>query len=71
MWVMRYDVKFTQLLWYAWRLVKEEVKNTKRFLRGLKPRIKSKLVSFQLRIYSQALEKALEVERDMYENQEC
>ena len=48
----------------------EEEDKTKRFVRGLKPEVRSKLIPFQLQIYSQAVEKALEVERDMQENQE-
>jgi len=39
-------------------------------VRGLKPEIRSKLFSFQLQIYNQTVEKALEVKRDMQENQD-
>ena len=33
--------------------------------------VKSKLVPFQLQVYSQAVEKALEIDIDTQENQEC
>lgn len=36
-------------------------KKGQRFLKGLRPDIRSKLVSFQLQVYSQAVEKTLEV----------
>jgi len=68
--VNQYDVKFTQLSRYAAGLVREESERTKRFVRGLKPEIRSKLIPFQLQIYIQAVEKALEVERDILEDQE-
>ena len=65
--VSHYEVKFTQLLRYPDKLVSEEEDRTKRFVRGLRLGIRSQLVPFQLQIYSQAVEKALEVERDMQE----
>jgi len=34
---------------------------TKRFVRGLRPEIRSKLIPFQLQIYVQAVEKEMEV----------
>jgi len=69
--VSQYDIKFTQLLRYALRLVREESDRTKRFVRSLRPEIRSKLVPFQLQIYVQTVEKALEVERDIMEDQEA
>ena len=68
--VSQYDIKFTQLSRYAIGLVREESDRMKRFVRGLRPEIRSKLVPFQLQVYVQAVEKALEVERDILENQE-
>jgi len=46
--VNQYEVKFTQLSRYAGKLVFEEEDRTKRFIRGLKVEIRSKLVPFQL-----------------------
>ena len=66
----QYEVKFTQLSRYAETLVSEGEDRTKRFVRGLKPEVRSKLIPFQLQIYTQAVEKALEVERDMQEIQD-
>ena len=68
--VSQYEVKFTELSRYAEKLVSEEEDRTKRFVRGLKLGIRSKLVPFQLQIYNQATEKALKFERDMQENQD-
>ena len=68
--VSQYEVKFTQLSIYAGKLVSEEEDMTKRFVRGLRPKIRRQLVPFQLQIYNQAVKKALEVERDMQENQD-
>ena len=68
--VSHYEVKFTQLLRYPDKLVSEEEDRTKRFVRGLRSGIRSQLVPFQIQIYSQAVEKALEVKRDMQENQD-
>ena len=68
--VSQYEAKFTQLSRYAEKLVSEEEDRTKRFVRGLRPEIRSKLIPFQLQVYSQAVEKAMEIERDMQESQE-
>ena len=68
--VSQYDIKFTQLSRYAAELVRKEADRTKRFVRGLRPEIRSKLVPFQLQNYVQAVEKALKVERDILEDQE-
>ena len=69
--VSQYEAKFTQLSRYAEKLVSEEEDRAKRFVRGLRPEIRSKLIPFQLQIYGQAVEKALEIERDMQESLEA
>jgi len=69
--VSQYDIKFTQLSRYAIGLVREEADRTKRFVRVLRPEIRRKPVPFQLQIYVQAMEKALEFERDILEDQEA
>ena len=46
--VSQYDIKFPQLSRYAVRLVREEADRTKRFIRGLRPEIRCKIVLFQL-----------------------
>ena len=48
--------------------MREEAEKEKRFVRGLRPDIKSKLVPFQLRVYHHPVEKALEVELDIQES---
>jgi len=50
--------------------VKSEAERTKRFVKGLKSEIRGRLIPLQLRNYLQAVERALEVEMDMQENQE-
>jgi len=50
-------------------LVKKEAKKTKRFVKGLTSKLRSKLVPLQLRIYVYAIEKALEVEVDIQKGQ--
>ena len=68
--VSQYDIKFTQLSRYAIGLVREEADRMERFFKGLRPKIRSKLIPFQLKVFVQAVEKALEVERDILEDQE-
>ena len=67
--VNQYDAKFTQLSRYTVGLIREEAERTKRLMRGLNPEIRSKLIQFQLQIHIQVVEKALEVERDILEDQ--
>ena len=68
--VSQYCQRFTKLSRYVGGLVKSGVKKTKMFVKCLKPEIRGKLVPLQLRIYLQAMEKALEVEMDIQEGQE-
>jgi len=44
--VSQYDIKFTQLSRYAVGLVHEEADRIKRFVRGLRPEIRIKLILF-------------------------
>ena len=64
--VSQYDQRFIQLSKYVDVLVKGEVEKTKRFVKGLKPEIRGRLIPLQLRNYLQAVEKSLEVEMDMW-----
>jgi len=68
--VSQYNQRFTKLSRYAGGLVKSEADKTKMFVKGLKPEIRGKLVPLQLRIYLQAVKKALKVEMDIQEGQE-
>ena len=68
--VSQYDQRFIQLSRYTDVLVKGEAEKTKRFVKGLKPKIRGKLIPLQLRNYLQAVEKALEVEMNIQESQE-
>ena len=68
--INQYITKFTQLSRYAKGLIKNEADRTKKFIKSLKTVIKSKLISLQLKIYMQVVEKALEVEADLLEDSE-
>jgi len=68
--VSQYDQRFTQLFRYADALVKSEAERTKRFVKGLKSKIRDRLIPLQLKNYLQAMERALEVEMDMQESYE-
>ena len=50
--------------------MKNGTEKTKRFVKGPRQEIRSKLVPLQLRIYLHAVEKSLEVEMDIQESQE-
>jgi len=63
--VTEYDTKFTQLSRYVEGLVKNEEERAKRFVRGLKQEIRSKLILFRLQVYVDVVETTLEVEMDM------
>ena len=68
--VIEYDSKFTQLSRYPQGLVKDEEERTKRFVRGLRSEIRSKLVLLRLQVYLHTVETALKLERDMQDNLE-
>jgi len=51
-------------------LVRSEADKTKKFVKGLKTEIRSKLIPLQLKAYMQAVEKVLEIKADMLENSE-
>ena len=46
--VSQYEIKFTQLSKYAEKPVSKEEERIKRFMIGLKPETRSKLILFQL-----------------------
>jgi len=68
--VPQYDQRFIKLFRYASGLVKSKAEKTKKFVKGLKLKIRGKLVPLQLRIYLQAVKKALEVEMEIQDGQE-
>lgn len=63
----QYEAKFAELSRYAPRLVKELMERARRFRDGLKPEIKSLLVSLNLKDYDELYERAQLIERDMTE----
>jgi len=68
--VSQYDIRFTQLSRYAVGLVREEADRTERFVTGLRPEIRANWFRSNSKIYVQAAEKVLKVERDILEDQE-
>ena len=67
--VGQYEAKFTELARFAPHLIEEDSKKVKKFLRGLCPPIRSKLVPLLLDSYSEVVRRALAIEKDCEENQ--
>jgi len=63
--VMGYEAKFAELSRFALALTEDEAMKTKRFIKGLRPYIRSKLVPLSLRSYSEAVDRAILVEEEM------
>ena len=63
--VMAYEAKFAELSHFALALIEDEAMKTKRFIKGLRPYIRSKLVLLSLRFYSEAVDRAILVEEEM------
>ena len=63
--VMAYEAKFAELSRFALALTEDEAMKTKRFVKGLRPYIRSKLVPLSLRSYSEAVDRAILVEEEM------
>uniref|UniRef100_A0A2N9FR12 CCHC-type domain-containing protein n=1 Tax=Fagus sylvatica TaxID=28930 RepID=A0A2N9FR12_FAGSY len=64
----QYETKFTELARFAPHLIEEDSKKAKKFLPGLRPPIRSKLVPLLLDSYSKVVRRALAIEKDWEEN---
>ena len=62
---MAYEAKFAELSRFPLELTEDEAMKTKRFVKGLRPYIRSKLVPLNLRSYSEAIDRAILVEEEM------
>ena len=67
--VAQYEAQFTELSRHAEYMVDTEEKKVSRFLRGLRPNIQSQLIMLMLTEYSDAVNRALLVERSLDERQ--
>jgi hypothetical protein len=67
--VGQYEEKFTELARFAPHLIEEDSKKVKKFLLGLRPPIRSKLVPLLLDSYSVVVRLDLAIEKDWEENQ--
>ena len=63
--VMAYEAKFAELSCFALALIEDEAMKTKRFIKGLRPYIRSKQVPLNLRSYSEVIDRAILVEEEM------
>ena len=62
---MAYEAKFAELSRFPLALTNNEAMKTKRFIKGLRPFIRSKLVPLNLNSYSETVERAILVEEEM------
>uniref|UniRef100_A0A2N9G9V6 CCHC-type domain-containing protein n=1 Tax=Fagus sylvatica TaxID=28930 RepID=A0A2N9G9V6_FAGSY len=62
--VTQYEVRFTELVWYAPHIAVDGPSKCRRFLEGLRGDIKSKIIPLMLRDYHELVERAKVVERD-------
>ena len=67
--VTEYVVKFTQLSRYALNAVANEHMRAEQFQEGLRLKIRAQVAPFMLHTYSEVVERALVIEREMEEAQ--
>ncbi|CAD5168201.1 unnamed protein product, partial [Musa acuminata subsp. malaccensis] len=68
--VAKYDSKFTELSRFATHITDDEIRKAKKFERGLRPAIRSRISALKLQVYADVVERALIIERDLEEIQE-
>jgi hypothetical protein len=69
--VAEYEAKFSELARYAPHLVDPEHHRAKRFMHGLRPRIRGKLAALEILSYAEACRKALAMELDVEESRDA
>uniref|UniRef100_A0A2N9I1S3 RNA-directed DNA polymerase n=1 Tax=Fagus sylvatica TaxID=28930 RepID=A0A2N9I1S3_FAGSY len=67
--VSQYEAEFARLARFAPTLVAEEDSKARRFEEGLRPRIKTSVIAFELTTYRAVVNKALLIERGLNETQ--
>ena len=67
--VSQYETEFASLARFAPTLVADEDRKARRFEEGLRPRIKTSVIAFELTTYRAVVNKALLIERGLNETQ--
>ena len=62
--VLQYEAKFTELARFAPHIVSNDVRKAKKFQRGLRPSIKTRMSALRLKAYSEVVEIAKVVEKE-------
>ena len=62
--VLQYEAKFTELAWFAPHVVSDNVRKAKKFQRGLRPSIRTRMASLRLKAYFEVVEMAKVVEKE-------
>ncbi|XP_030948929.1 uncharacterized protein LOC115972826 [Quercus lobata] len=62
--VLQYEAKFTELARFAPHIVSDDVRKAKKFQRGLRPSIRTRMAALRLKAYSEVVETAKVVERE-------
>ena len=68
--VLQYEAKFTKLSCFPQSVVADETIKARRFERGLRPAIRSRLTTLNLQTYKEVVEHALLVEVDLNSQRE-
>ena len=62
--VLQYEAKFTELSRFAPHIVADDVRRAKKFQRGLRPSIRTRMAALRLKSYSEVVETAKVVEKE-------
>ena len=62
--VLQYEAKFTELSRFSPHIMVGDVRKAKKFQRGLRPSIRTRMVALQLKAYSEVVETAKVVEKE-------
>ena len=68
--VAKYESKFTELSRFATHMIDDEYRKARRFERGLRPAIRSRISVLKLQVYTDVVERAFILEKDLEEIQE-
>ena len=62
--VVQYEAKFTELARFTPHIVSDDVRKAKKFQRGLRPSIRTRMATLQLKAYSEVVETVKVVEKE-------
>ena len=68
--VAKYESKFTELSRFATHMIDDEYRKARRLERGLRPAIRSRISVLKLQVYTDVVERAFILEKDLAEIQE-